>query len=503
MLQLRPPQLPTRPAAVALLLLFTALIACSPGGDRGRRGRGVLFIVIDSLRADHLGSAGYDRETTPELDELAQRGISFSQAFSAAPELIASNAALLTGCDPYIVRLPLPEEPGFLSISQKWHLPDPAPSLAAEFLADGYATAAFSDHGRFSKEHGFARGFERFDPFQGGTLQDEIDFGAASLGRRLLDWIRTLERKRDWFAYVTINDLERSLRLSDERWRTYFDPREELSEVPPISLAPRAFFAIPRRQWSGALLTVGEYEASYDYHLRALDAKLGRLFALLESMGRLEETTICIVGSYGVGFGEAGLYLDHGSLADVDLAVPWILVPPTSSDLPRGLRTNTLASTTDIAPTLLEIAGIPVPAGTHGVSQVPALRPEGAAVREYVFSKGGLSEGFSVRDERYSYQATTHAMRGGAGLISSWYGTPKLPARSTRRHLRDRQSDAGPGDLAPSTSNPERAETLDAVGKEWFAWMEHARNALHDPPWLDPPVSAEVRAELVRRGLIP
>jgi len=470
---------------------------------RGHGGRGVLVIAIDSLRADHTTPSGYDRNTTPALAGLVAEGAALVQTFSTGPEMTSSHTALLTGCDPVIGRQPLPDDAGAFSPSRRWLIPDQTPSLAAEYLAAGYATACFVDHSWLAPELGFYRGFERYDEFEGGLEVDENDFGAAQLGRRVLNWIRSLDRDRDWFAYVQVSDLERSLRHEEERRTNFFEARPELTEVPPVVEADRAFFAIPRRLWSGGPRTVGEYEAAYDEYLRRLDSKLGRLFARLDALG-LDDLTICVVGTYGMGFGESGLYLDHGTLSDVDLHVPLVIRFPRSSQLPRGQLARGLASTLDVAPTLLELSGIERPSGMHGVSQVPALSlPDGPPVREVCFSTGGVSSGFAVHDRRYSYQSTVHAIRGDADLVASWYGTPYPAKRDRRRHMRDRESGAGPGDLEQSSPNLERADELQKLGDAWYSWMERTRLALHNPPWVTRPTSERELAELRRRGLIP
>lgn len=470
---------------------------------RGYGGRGVLVIAIDSLRADHTTPSGYDRNTTPALAGLMAEGAALVQTFSTGPEMTSSHTALLTGCDPVIGRQPQPDDAGAFSPSRRWLIPGQTPSLAAEYLAAGYATACFVDHSWLAPELGFYRGFERYDEFKGGLEVDEKDFGAAQLGRRVLNWIRSHDRDRDWFAYVQVTDLERSLRYEEERRSNYFEARPSLTEVPPVVEAERAFFAIPRRLWSGGQRTVGEYEAAYDEYLRRLDSKLGRLFARLDALG-LEDLTICVVGTYGIGFGESGLYLDHGTLSDVDLHVPLVIRFPRSSQLPRGQLAQGLTSTLDVAPTLLELSGIDRPSGMHGISQVPALGlPDGPPVREVCFSSGGLSTGFAVHDRRYSYQSTIHAIRGDAQLVASWYGTPSPAKRERRRHLRDRESSSGPGDLERSALNSARAHELQQLGDDWFLWMEHARIALHDPPWITDRPTEDQLTELRRRGLIP
>ncbi|MCB9913546.1 MAG: sulfatase [Planctomycetes bacterium] len=486
-----------------LLAPLVALVACAPAAERGHGGRGVLLVVVDSLRADHFGAAGYDRDTTPTLDALAERGVWFEQAFSPAPDLIPAHAAILTGCDPRVVRVPLPQAPGVLSLSRQWRMPPELPSLAAEFLAQGFHTAAFVDHPWLSSQYGFDRGFQAFDEFSGGTLLDRHDFGAGGIGRSFTLWLSSLADDADWFAYLTINDLERSISADDGPWQRFFEPRAELDEVPPVVRAQRAFFAVPDALGAPPGLTIGEHEARYDGALRQLDTKLDRLLAQLDAKGRLEETTVVLVGAYGMGFGESGLFLDHGTLSDVDLQVPWMMVPAASLHVPRGARAPHLASTLDVMPTLLELYGIPVPSGVHGVSQLPALEPGASAVRELAFASGGLSDGFAVQDERYSFQWSAPAMRGDKALYASWYGTSAGVARKFRGYLRDREAGDPPGDLGPSARDPERAAELQARGEEWFEWMDRARDALHDPPWMEEPVTREELEELEARGLVP
>jgi arylsulfatase A-like enzyme len=486
----------------AFVLLVVLPLACAPRLEHGAEGRGVLVIAIDSLRSDHLSLAGYDRRTTPALDRLAGEGIWFSDTFAAAPAVVPAHAGILTGCDPRLARQPMPEDIDFLSLSRKWRIPPTVPSMAVEFLAAGYATSAFIDHSWLAGGYGFHTGFEEYRGFQGGLAHGEHDFGAAGMGRAFLDWLGTIERDGNWFAYLNVNDLERGVRESDPRWDTYFEPRPELSDVPPVSCALRSYFAIPQQLWPGGSRTVGEYEARYDGSLRKLDDKLERLFAQLELLGRLEETTICIIGTYGIGFGESGLYLDHGTLSDVDLAVPWILRPAKSIEIEGGVRSGGVASTIDVAPTLLDLHGIEVPRGMHGKSHAPSSTPEGGPVRRYAFSSGGLGSGFAVHDEQYSYQYTTPGALGNSDLRKSWYGRRSAPGGHRREFLRDRWSGSGPGDLGASAVNVERVRLLRARGEAWFEWMEKARLALHDPPWMEDAVSGEVRRELVERGLI-
>lgn len=493
--------LPARAASVwcsALLILA----GCSDGGGSAETGRGVLLLAIDSLRADHTGRGGYDRPTTPNLDALCEQGVYFAQAFSAAPSIIPAHAAVLTGCDPAIARQPPLPEGVFGGLAREWRIPEAVPTLAREFLVAGFATAAFVDHSWLVPAFGFDAGFEEFYAFREGSVPGRKDFGLEGGATRFLRWLRQLDVRRDWFAYLTVNELCRAWLYNDPIWDTYFPPRAELSAVPPVSEADRVFFAIPRSLWPAGSISLGEYEARYDGALRRLDGLIHRLLDQLEEMGRLGETTVCVVGTFGLGFGESGLLLDHGTLSDVDLHVPWILCPAASFPCERGRRTDVLASTIDVAPTLLAIAGIERPEGMHGVSQVAALSGGDGPARDFAFAQGGFHDGFAVRTASLSYEWILPGGNGPSTLADSWFGGRRPSDELWREHLRDRASGAGPGDLEPSADLPEAARELHAAGEDWYHWIELARDALHSVPWRNDPVAPEVRERLVERGLI-
>jgi arylsulfatase A-like enzyme len=250
-------------------------------------------------------------------------------------------------------------------------------------------------------------------------------------------------------------------------------------------------------------LSYGEYEARYDGALLKLDAELHQLFARLEAMGRWEETTICVVGSYGLGFGEAGLIIDHGTLSDVDLHVPMILRPAKSRGVQVGREIESLTSLLDVAPTLLELSGIPEPAWMHGVSQVPVLYGEADSVREFAFSTGGIQKGFGVRDYRYSFQEYEPGSLRPTSLLRSWSGESNPSHFALRQHLRDRETQSDPGNLRASASAPGAREALKAAGEDWYQAMDLAQKHLQREPWSEQEIGLEELLELERRAVIP
>lgn len=491
--------------ALTTLCVLTLCASCPLDDERGHGGRGVLLIAIDSLRADHLSSMGYDRATTPVLDNLAQQGTLFTNAFGVAPEYMSAHAALLTGCDPFLCNRPRMDGPDDAGMERRWWIPEQLPGIAREYLAAGYATAAFVDHPWISPTYGFDRGFQDFYRFREDDVVGYDDFGLEGVVLRFRRWRRSQPADRDWFAYLSITDLDRSWWREAKGVGTDFVPRDELDHVPPVSEASACYFAIPnaaQRPWTRESATLGEYEARYDEMLRLLDKRLGRMLEELAREGRLENTTVCIVGTFGVGFGESGLILDTGTLSDVDLHVPWILRPAAGTSVERGPLRDGLASLLDVAPTLLELSNIELPRGMHGRSQVPVLRGDDDPVREYAFARGGVQQGYAVRDARWTLEHTAPGTRGPVSLRRSWTGRSADVVPPFRDHLRDRDSGSGPGNLEPSVGDPETTRRLRDAGHSWYERIDAARWFVHDTPWAENPVDPDLLRDLVDEGIV-
>jgi arylsulfatase A-like enzyme len=475
-------------APVSLALALIGLSACGSGAEPGRHGRGVLVLAIDALRADHLEAQGYDRETMPRLVELAEEGALFADAWAAAPELVPSHASLLTGCDPGLARRPPLPDGTELAEAARWWVPEALPRLARELLLAGFSTAAFVDHPSLSPVYGFEAGFEHFTGYRVDTKSYELGF--ESVGEKFLRWMQGLGRQQDWFAYVHVNDLERLWRVAegDPKWETWFEPREELGAVPPVAEADRVFFAVSRRRWErGGIYSLGVYEARYDGALRRTNGLVHRLLLGIREQGWWPHTTVVVVGTYGFGFGESGLLLDAGTLTDVDLHVPLIVRPATwVAGAEKGLRSERLASLVDVAPTVLELCGVPIPADMQGRSLAPLLRGTDEPVRERAFASGGVSPGFAVIEPRWRYERVAPGAHHPGVLVESWFGEGPPDRVEYREHLVERASGAPPGDLFPSWDGPgaaEEAARLRREGDEHLRAIDAQRAALHRTPW--------------------
>ncbi len=453
---------------VLALGFFFVASTCSPPAVEGP-GRGVLLIGIDGLRADHLMGYGYDRETMPALEALAAEGVLFEQMFTSSPVLIPAHISLMTGAHPGVARRFLPAQFEGLN-ERRWRIPGRVSHLAVEFLASRYSTAAFIDSELLDPLYGFGAGFQVYD-----SLDEEVgqrDSRSRQLIERLVTWVRGLDRGQSWFAYLHFHSLEDSWVRPDREWDRFFEPRPELSAVPPVGNTDATFFAIPRSRWRGGARTLGDYEATYDGHLRKLDSELDRLMGLLRRDGHYARTTVHVVGTYGIQFGEAGLYLRGGRYSMADLSVPWIVRP--ADDFDRGRRVDGLASLVDVPATLLEMEGLRVPGGMHGRSQANVIRGlEEASEPRFVFASGGIQEGCTVISDQYCLEYLAPENLDNVEMRRAWFGERSQKKPTPHVRFYDRLVNPYPA-LTDSTEGMPKSE-LQRHRSRLFQWLENMR----------------------------
>lgn len=471
---------PVRPAL--LVLTVAALCAtCAKPPTSAERG-GVLVIAIDSLRVDHLSVYGYDRDTTPEIDALAAAGVRFEAAWSAAPGILESNVALLCGSDPRIARRLLPPDvPG--STLAYWHVPEAVPHVAQEFLREGFATAAFVDHPQLGPGVGLARGFQEFQGVPREQQPGEREPTPDELFERMSRWLDEREPGEPWFAYVHVGTLERFWWHYDERGESRFHLRPELNRVPPVGDGERLFHALPRTHWTGAQRSLAEYEVAYDAALHGVDAAIGACIDRLRAKGRLDDTTLVVVGTRGLGLGEAGLVGDCGTLTDVDLHVPLVVRPARGRPFRPGHVATGLASLIDVAPTVLALGGLPQPPEMQGVSLVEALSVPGARAREHAFASCGLQPGWVAIGERHCLEFTEPWRASSELLVRSWYGSPAPADPKPRVVLHDRERDASVGHAASAEAPESVVAPLRAAALAWEERVEELRRRHQPSDW--------------------
>lgn len=360
----------------------------------------ILLIIFDTVRWMNVSLAGYHRPTTPKLEELAARGVSFTRAFSTSPWTLPSHGSMFTGR--------MPDD-----LSADWYVPldDRYPTVAELVTRAGYAAAGFvANHDYATAEHGLARGF--------ATYRDRpVSLATVVLSTGLGRWVATSPSWRPLIGTDDVLGLKRADAVVDEflswvgrdRERPFFAFLNFYDAHDPY-LPPDPWFrmfGVERRNRLSYLRRVpasqpppaGKVEdemAAYDGAIAYMDHQLGRLLDSLLARGMLDETLVIVTSDHGEELGEHGLLFHGHSLYATQLWVPLVIAGP---GVPEGVRVETPVSLLDLAATMLEAANVTPPetvrgaslsrlwSGDQPVGQYPPIRswlrrlpPQGAAL---------------------------------------------------------------------------------------------------------------------------
>jgi arylsulfatase A-like enzyme len=381
----------------------------------------VLLIVLDSAVADHLSLYGYNRPTSPNIDEWARRGIRFDGAQAAASWTLPSHATMFTGRWPH-------------QLSAGWYTPlDAREPTLAEFLGShGYATAGFvANQWYCGSDSGLGRGFTVYRDY---VFPHLTAFGMAVLVKRLAGWLPALGEfssgllrtpgPSQSLSYLAgmfrANRIEAT--MVDDLFLDWLSRRPEPSrpffaflnfadahypyQLPRLGL--QRFGVRPRNAYEQDLIKnwwlldkqrlspqeVAMAQDAYDSCIAHIDEHLGRLWDALGRLGILDRTWVIIASDHGESFGEhAGIYCHGTSLYQTELHVPLIVVPPAGGPSPRAVAER--VSLREIAATIVDLAGCPGRSPFPGESLARFWRDSGrstpAIVAQEVKRAGGRS----------------------------------------------------------------------------------------------------------------
>ena len=383
------------PVLATLLIALLAFSAFSGAGGLLRESAAstpappgapnVLFIVLDTVRADDLSLYGYPRDTSPNLARLASSGVRFDLARATAPWTLPSHASMFTGYRPHDLGV---EKLGWLDKS--------VATLAEVMRSHGYDTAGFVANTFFcGHESGLARGFDHYEDYpvgpaevlrsssvgwllfrtasrvsgeiirlysgdpQAGIILDFARKDATTVNAEFLAWVDR-PRSRPFFAFLNYFDAH----------DPYIPPRGEPTAVPsaPRSHAQyqmlRDWQKLEKSQLSPADLAIAR--AAYDECIAALDRDLGKLFGSLERRGLLDNTLVVVTADHGEQFGEHGEFGHGFSVYQPEIHVPLLVRFPPK--VPTGRVVREAVSLRDLPATVLELSGLGGPSPFPGRS---------------------------------------------------------------------------------------------------------------------------------------
>jgi arylsulfatase A-like enzyme len=309
----------------------------------------LLLIVLDTVRADHLGSYGYERDTTPELDAWTRRAFTrYTSARSTSSWTLPSHASLFTGL--------LPGEHGSVYALRRGKPLDPeVPTLAGILREHGYRTAAVMSNSGYlrSYTYGLERGYEHYDDRLAGMVGDYLalsQLAGASLrhghlGYRdarvitdaALDWLDTdAAREGPWFLTLNYMDVHEP-NLPVAPWDELFSEEKPLDPLHP----ERELQVL-----------------QYDRELAYLDRHVGRLLDALDADGRLDDTVVIVTSDHGEALGDRGFVWHGWVLYESLVRVPLLVKPVGGRD---ASVVDTDVTSADVFRMALELVGIEPP----------------------------------------------------------------------------------------------------------------------------------------------
>jgi len=336
----------------------------------------VVWITLDSVRADHTTLGGYHRNTTPTLADMGQAGAGFDTCITYGKDTLPSSCAILTGQAPTRTTVGISGD----------ILPSGIRTIPERFAEAGYRTALLSGNSFVGEETGLARGFERHQWLSSSTLHQ---IGVRTLLRYLLNirrhsagltpdaakhaspflmneiakrWIGEFRgAERPFFYYLHYNEPHRPY-YPPRRFRDRFTDDIAMSPGDAAETALRIHRNLSEVIAEGTRLSDEEWEAMeamYDAEIAYTDHMIGQLVAWLESQD-LEETVVVVTADHGEQFGEYGLlshkFVLHDCLTRVPLAMRTVGGDCDLDSADLLVEADDLVQHSDVMRTLLELA---------------------------------------------------------------------------------------------------------------------------------------------------
>jgi arylsulfatase A-like enzyme len=448
-------------------------LASTPAASSTDRELNVILILIDTLRADHLGSYGYPRETTPFLDSLANEGAKFTRAYTHASWTKPSVASILTSL--------YPATHGANHFAAA--LPESVVSVGELMHEAGFVTYAHVTNPNLKSIFHFDQGFQFYDDY---SMRDRL-YLAALRGLPLLaePLMNLTGRKFSFRDYDGAGRANARIfrwldRYHDERffmYLHYMDPH--FPYAAPESYADRIPQLLPAGSGTPARRSA---LAGYDAEIRFVDEAIRDLMTRLRDLGIADETVVIVTSDHGEAFGEHGDWGHDHTIYQDQLHVP--LIVHSRALIPRPSVIDTPVRSVDIAPTILGLAAVAPPDAMEGRDLMPMMRGE------------GVESGAVFVD--HSAAKNDHRLK---GLIAEdgWKYILTLDSklRDTREDGREELYDLGrdPGELDDLSRS--RPRTLRALRRRVAELSRRSKSRALDPARadaLDPATEQQLKA---------
>ncbi len=301
----------------------------------------IVFITLDTVRADHLHCYGNSKTKTPNIDALAKSGVLFETAVTQAPLTLPSHASMFTGTNPNVHHVR--DTGGFV-------LQPSSVTMATILRNHGWNTAAFVGAVVLKRAFGFNQGFSMYDDLMpGGSGGEGMMRNAGATVDHGLAWLNSQPTQSSQPFFV---------------WLHFYDAHQPY--VPP----PAEF----QRQYPGD---------TYDAEIAYMDQQIGRFVNSVKKRSSTQNTLFVVLSDHGESLGDHGEYQHGVFLYDSTLRIAWVMAGP---GIPAGVRVWQQARTVDLLPTVLDLLGGKASPGVQGTSLIPAFTGKPVAT-EYSYEE--------------------------------------------------------------------------------------------------------------------
>ncbi len=387
---------------LVVVMLITGSCKQNEDSDPKRSGRSkypnIIVLTVDTLRADHLASYGYHRNTMPIIEELAETGIVFDNAIVSRGITRTSYASILTGLYPF--------GHGVYNSSIVMH--DKLLTLPEILKSKGYHTAAFmSNFVLIGQLSGFNQGFDIYDDFveDREAKRNNYERIAEKTAQAILEWLGT-DPAQPFFLFTNFIDPHGPY-LPPERFGNVYQSEK--------SFMLKDGIRIPGYQRVGNTMNYYDYLDGYDEEIRYVDEAMSLVIEQLKRKGLWDNALVIFTADHGESFGEHGIFFDHrNGLWEATTRVPLIIRFGGDDDQKefKPKRVSSISSPMDLMPTILDHLDISFKGRMDGQSLLEILKGQKKHDRMFFLELPKLSTPYGPDPwpNIYSVRTATHKL---------------------------------------------------------------------------------------------
>lgn len=410
------------------LILLSGISIAFAGSLFASERPNILFVLVDDQRHDTLGCAGHPVIQTPNIDQLAERGVRFENMFATTSICMASRANIFTGLTETGHGFTGGGPPATPVIEQ-----DVSTSFPVLLRKSGYRTGFFGkQHVKFQEgnDAALARMFDRHEvihrnPYFKKQPDGSMRHEAELIGDRAVQFLETQSKDQPFCLYMSFNiahaeDADRRPGIGHFPWPQAVDGMYDHINPAPPRLGDARYFdvhpeflkaSLNRVRWYWRWDTPEKYAVNmraYYRMLSGMDQVVGRVVQALDKLGFDSNTVVIYTADNGYYMGDRG-FAGKWSHYEESLRVPLIVYDPRLPREQRGQVVKPMALNIDLPATMLELAGVDVPEKYQGESLVPILQGKTPGdwrtdfLCEHHFNNKQLPKWRGVRGSRFSY----------------------------------------------------------------------------------------------------